>query len=516
MADGSGQEVELKFEMPAENVTKLLRAGWLRAMVSGRPHTRRLRAVYFDTPAFALRAASCSLRIRREGRRTVQCLKSRPDGSRGSIGRNEFEVQVPDRTLRTDLIPDEVLPVSRAVLEQAVPVFEVETQRTIRLVQWDEETQFELACDKAQVSTESACEHFAEVEVELKQGGAQALFEFAHRVTRTVPCRLAALYKADRGFRLIAPPASPWVKGRTVALRRKMTAEEGFIQVFLDGLRCARQNEQLVLETGHPEAVHQLRLGLRRLRSLLQVYKANLPVQHYRRFNRELRWIGERGGAVRDWDVFMEETLGALRDAYGENHQGLAALGERAAAERSHAQASLTRALRSARYTRCLLRLLQWVQQRQWREQPVSEESAALFGQLREFATEKLSKRSATMKKKGRRFARLDAEQCHQFRIAVKKLRYAVDFLGCLYKGGAGKEYAKRLRQLQHALGTLNDAANTETLVQRLLDKGGRATDPDLVFAAGLVVGWKRREACVARKEAAKRWRQLNEVGDFW
>ena len=80
-------------------------------------------------------------------------------------------------------------------------------------------------------------------------------------------------------------------------------------------------------------------------------------------------------------------------------------------------------------------------------------------------------------------------------RIALKKLRYACEFFESLYGKKATKSYLTSLKQLQDALGHLNDVAVAEKLVGRVVDQAiAQPERESLHLAAGLVLGWHREK----------------------
>ncbi|HKX95056.1 MAG TPA: CYTH domain-containing protein, partial [Methylibium sp.] len=77
-------EVELKLQVPAAAL-----AAVERELARGSTQRLRLQAIYFDTADRRLAAAGLALRVRKEGRRWVQTLKS---GSAHGIERSEHDV----------------------------------------------------------------------------------------------------------------------------------------------------------------------------------------------------------------------------------------------------------------------------------------------------------------------------------------------------------------------------------------------------------------------------------------
>lgn len=514
--DAPQTEYELKFEVEPDQVTRLLRAAWLRAMLVGGPSKRHLRAVYYDTPDWDLRRRAASYRVRKSGRQYCQTLKTPPDQSHQQFARSELETALADATPLPHDIPGDAWPLGEGQLTELAPVFETDIHRVVRTLAPSESAEIEMSVDKGTVRCEEQSESLCEIEFELKHGEPGALLDLGKEVIRTIPARLSAYYKADRGYELASSDSAPWVKADVPSLQRDQTAEEAFAALFSVCLRQVRLNEEHVLRTGHAEAVHQLRVGLRRLRSLFQLYKENLPRKHYDRFAKELKWITTRSGAVRDWDVFVEQRLTPVQKAFPDVN-ALNMLRDRAVEHLRHARSSLARALRSARYARFLLEAGDWVQHRRWREQSVTEQSAALFSPVADFAAVKLDDMDQKTRKKAKQLAALSPEQRHRARIAVKKTRYAADFFRSLFSGKDTKKYGKRLKTLQDCLGRMNDIANLATMTETLFAAEGEETNTtEAAYASGIMVGWHAAELDRLTAEAQSEWKKLRKTAPFW
>ena len=100
MSNTVGRELELKLELTHDELRRLDAAPMLREWTVGEPHTRTLRSIYFDTPDHRLREAGSSFRVRTDGERWVQTVKTGTHVSNGVSHPGELEVTVgkPERT----------------------------------------------------------------------------------------------------------------------------------------------------------------------------------------------------------------------------------------------------------------------------------------------------------------------------------------------------------------------------------------------------------------------------------
>lgn len=270
----------------------------------------------------------------------------------------------------------------------------------------------------------------------------------------------------------------PSQKATAVKLRAGLTLEQGFTQIARNCLTHMRANEAGVRASEQPEYVHQMRVGLRRLRSALSLFKPwiMLPPE----LAEELAWLGQPLGAARDAEVLAGASLPPLllaspaEESLNKLHKAASSLAQR----RRRAAAA---AVNSERYLSLMEGLEGWLKARRWRlDSPRPE---GLDTALDTAAKRMLKKRS---KKLQERLLALqenaNAENRHSLRIAVKKLRYANEFFSSI----AGAKVAARLAQLrtlQELLGRLNDAE----VGRHLLLEMGRGQPGPAAFVRGLM-----------------------------
>ncbi len=196
-----------------------------------------------------------------------------------------------------------------------------------------------------------------------------------------------------------------------------------------------------------------MRVALRRLRSGFSAFAHALPPDRDTTVKADLRWLGSRLGPARDWDVFVTETLPSVRAAVGES----AAFGPLLAAarkQRLEAQRGVRRTLRSRRYPQAMLGLSGWLAARAWQNGAEEEQLARLATPVRAYAQSELERRYERVRKRGHKLAHLDAAGRHALRIAIKKLRYSVEFFASLFDTEASRVLRARLARLQDILGT--------------------------------------------------------------
>ncbi len=502
-----GREIELKLGLAPEDMERLRLRPCFDAHCQGEPKTKRLISIYFDTPDFALAAAGISLRVRAVDDGHVQTVKTVGTGSSGLFSRAEWEAPLdspalaPHHLLSTGLATFN----DAALIERLAPVFATHVDRTIyRLAGDGGEWEVEAALDQGEVVAGPHSEAICEVELELRGGPPDRLFTLARQVLETVPARPLVSTKSERGYRLAAGSLNLPVKGKAPPLSFDLTVAEAFQTIARSCLDHLLINERCLLATGDGEAVHQMRVALRRLRSAIKVFRPIVDGAQLADVKDDLRWILANLGPARDSEVFLTEIIDPVLAQHPDN-SGLEAL--RAYWQDDHvvklAQAS--EAVRSHRFSTLALKLGEWVETGAWLGRPGEPPRRKLQAPIASFAMTRLGKSvGKLLSVAGDSIGRLSPENQHAVRIQCKQVRYAGEFFASLVPRKQMKVFLAELAELQDVLGRLNDIAVATPKLTGKHVEGGRAK------AAGLVAGWhqSRRAALVSEAEKAwKRWR---------
>jgi len=167
-----------------------------------------LRNTYYDTPALELAAARIALRVRQQGERYIQTLKTRGQSVNGLHQRGEWEWELDSERLDPSLLTAEIWPEALPPAEQLtlVPVFTTDFRRRLWLIRF-EGADIEVAQDQGEVVCSGAegarlSDPISELELELKAGPADALFSLARTLGQQIELRPSDISKAQRGYRL--------------------------------------------------------------------------------------------------------------------------------------------------------------------------------------------------------------------------------------------------------------------------------------------------------------------------
>jgi triphosphatase len=518
---GDEVEIELKLSGDPEALKRVFAAAPIRDRATGRARSKRLENVYYDTEDQRLRARGLAFRVRKDGRRYYQTLKS---NDAGGLAAYRGEWQNPLRSSEPDLA---LMPEGgKAALDGALdtgelrPLFATHVQRTIRRIETTDQagdsTVIEAALDLGSIEANGASLPIAEVELELLEGSPEALYALALELDELAPLRLEARSKPARGYALAAGASPAWHKAEPPSLDPAATVAQAIQAILRNCLQQWGANEAAALDGRDPEGVHQMRVALRRLRSAFSLFGRLFDREQRARLSGDAKTIVSSLGPARDWDVFLGDLLAPVSAARPDD-AGLARLAEAAHAARAEGYAQARAAIQAPSYTRYLLQLGHWIEACGWRAQATERGAKWLDRPIVEFAAHLLGKRQRKALKLGRQFEQLSAEDRHKVRIALKKLRYATEFFETLYPKKGSKPYLTVLKDLQDRLGHLNDVAVAERLVGTLVGKTDRSTDGDSVqWGGGLVLGWHARGVAEIEPATVRAWQEFAKLEPFW
>ena len=501
-------ENAIRLIVPAESVAALRRHPLVCVSALATPRKEKLHDIYFDTPDRQVRAHHALLRIRHNGAgsaRTVSLALDNPNGRRRREWTAKISADAPDlAAFRSELKKRSkcgALVRDAGVAKALAPVFAVYVRHTVWTLRLADGDELELALDEGFVECGAKRFPVSEVDIALKAGEPARLFDFALGLQQDIALRIASSSTTERGYRLARSEPPPAVKATPLELSKDMTVEQAFQCIARNCLAhiCANQDG---VATGHDaECVHQMRVGLRRLKSALRSFRKLMQLPEA--LQQELDWLtGELGGA-RDWDVLADTTLAAVAGEMAEPGE-LAPLRNAAAniARDKHQEAAA--AVNSHRYTRLMLNLARWIDGAGWRDGDDQLNKKALEAAGKAFARGLLRRDRARLLRRGKQLAGGDPAARHRVRIAGKKTRYDTEFFQSLFGKATLNRYIKALATLQDELGMLNDAA----VAGRLLPELASAHDR-LAPSAQFVGAYLAARIELELPALLKRWNKL-------
>lgn len=513
-------ETELKISLDAREAARLRRNQLLGELAEGPAATENLVSVYYDTADHALAAAGVALRLRRIGRRWVQTVKSgRIAGGAGLFSQKEVEIPAPGARLALDG-PDPT-GVFAAIAEASAgaplsPVFETRVRRMTRRLRLPGGV-VELALDQGEVATPEASAPILEVEMELVEGEVDALFDLARRLFPKGPVNFATSNKSALGYRLAkggaAEPALKARKAGTPVYASEATVETVARDVLRDCFAQISANLVVVADSEAIEGPHQLRIGLRRLRTAFSVFGDSLGKEALAAASDRARDVGREVGRLRDIDVLIDEVVGDAA-ALGLDETARLALTRALAERRERVRAEVRAALAGPETTAFVFDLIELIEARGWLAPADYSQTARLATPIGELAPGLLARRHRKALKLGRRIEQLDSEALHELRKELKKLRYTADVLAPIFPGKKVDAYLKALKEMQDTFGSLNDAAMA---VEYLSGPDAPAQEDG---AAQRAIGWTLGTLTVKvrddRPALYRRWEDFAAAEPFW
>ncbi|MGH7075016.1 MAG: CHAD domain-containing protein [Stellaceae bacterium] len=207
------------------------------------------------------------------------------------------------------------------------------------------------------------------------------------------------------------------------------------------------------------DAVHHFRTAIRRLRSLLSAFKPLLPPGKRKTLSRKLKRLSQHYAQLRDWDVLIAALT---KGASASDRKKFADVAEMANECRATAAA---RHLVLAEDIRAVTEALAAAD---WLDAPSPGETESWNQPIGDFAADLFDRQRRKMRKGARDLDLDDPASFHQFRIAAKKHRYAIEFLTPLYGKKKSKDYLARVVAIQDVLGDMRDALTARSLVTKL------------------------------------------------
>ncbi|KAB0644968.1 CHAD domain-containing protein [Burkholderia latens] len=278
----------------------------------------------------------------------------------------------------------------------------------------------------------------------------RALFAAARELSGAWPAFVQLTSVIDRACAGEPAVAGP-IKAQSVDLTGIRTQRAALFALSGDIAAQWLGNEAGVLERDDPEFVHQMRVALRRLRTLMRFFPRFADDRWKETFGADLRWLASLLGTVRDWDVFSTESLPGLIEADGGGADWNGTL-DAARAQALAARVELRQALHSARYARLTLGWLEWLSTLAL---PDAGDDGA--PSLRRHATKRVRRLFGHLYASPS-LTSLDTAARHRVRIDAKRLRYALEFFASLASRRTRTETVKTLARVQSVLGEANDA----------------------------------------------------------
>jgi len=425
------------------------------------PEEQTLEAVYYDTPDLRLAGAGVTLRRRRGGDDAGWHLKL----PLGGDSRDEVRVGGGREGRRTP--PADLVALTRVFTrgEGLAPIAELSTRRRRwRLTDNDGRLLIEVVDDHVSAHTLGASTsalRWREVEVELAGHGDPGLLDrVERRLLKAGVRRSDARSKLARvlGERLPAPASTP-------RLDRKTPVGEVVLAYLREQAEAIQWGDPAVRQEA-PDAVHQMRVAIRRMRSALQAYGRVIDRSATRDLTSELKWLAGVLGDARDLEVLHARFTHAVQMLPDELVLGpvQARLTRFFAGRDADAHAALIAALDSDRYLALLAAI-----DRLLADPPLTRRAHATARRELPALVGRAHRRVAAHVEVADRLTAGDERdlQWHEARKASKRLRYAAEAAAPVL-GKPAKRLVKQIKHVQELLGDHQDAVVARPVLREI------------------------------------------------
>ena len=289
------------------------------------------------------------------------------------------------------------------------------------------------------------------------------------------------------------------------------TVSEAFEAILKHNFTDLAQWEGAARSWNDTEGVHQMRVALRRMRSVVRTFRPAVPRSATDRWVEEMRWIASQLGPARDLDVFIAEGLDTAADKLSlPGQKKLTTLIRR---RRQKLYNNVQAMLDSDRYASFKQELGAWLDAKSWlsAEELQEKNRRWLESKLVPFARQRLDKQGRKVLETGNNVNQDSPQALHRLRIECKKLRYPTEFFSPLFKGM--DDFIDHLKGLQDLLGVIHDVAVMPHLLDELL---ARTKDPQVLQYAGGLVGWRTRQYHEIKASFDERWKDFAGARHPW
>ncbi len=384
---------------------------------------------------------------------------------------------------------------------ELVPIFAIAFRRVTR-----QAGSVEVRFESGVVAAGGGRDKFYELEL---RGAPMALYPLALAQADKNALVLQTATLAWRGAMAAGAPWRDAVKAQP-PLSGGLSLDEAVVTLTQSCLRQFAANWPVFAYGDAVGAVHQMRVAMRRLRSLLGLFNRAFIAPEFAALRQQAKFIANVMGEARNWDVFVALLAQGPAGEFAEE-PGFAGLLAQSAAAREAGYAAVRSLLADPATTRFLLEAEAFLARHGWRNALAVEALTSLAAPAKNFAATSLTRLQHKLRKRGKHIMRANSLQLHQLRIELKKLRYATELFGGLFEArGRVRAYTQAAAQLQEELGLLNDLATARELLARL-----EQASLDEARAAGIVLGWCAKAASAGAAKLGKRWREFNARKSF-
>lgn len=475
--------------------------------VPGSEATQQLEARYFDTPSHALQKAKLAYRIRREGEAWVATVKGDGSSKGGLHARLEWNVPVLNSEPEIEVFShtDIGVRLQEVVGDEILePILITSFERKTVNVSMPDGSTIEVAADKGAIIAGEKTAPILEIELELKTGQPMALFMLGAALAREYPLLPEPDSKFYRGLLLAGLSTEHPKKNVLPQIDKTKPIGEALSVLLVDLITQVLVAQKAFLENSDdPEMAHELRICLRRLRSVLAFSEPLAVIKQYAWYQDELRKLGQTIATMRGLDVAYASWQQVVNYKTTDPN-GKISIEDLLVETRNQEMEKVVHEFKAGLSTPLLLGLWAELLDQDWQEVITYDHTT------KEYV---ISSVVSWLKKvrKEEEVEWADAEHVHNLRLEIKKIRYVVEVMQPIL--GESSRLIEQLTKLQDTLGVICDSHGTEVLLKALLrGKSSKAVH----LEAGMLIGWQVREQLSLHKKLDKYWKKFNRILKKW
>ena len=388
----------------------------------------------------------------------VQTLKTGGASGSALTERGEWEADVANSELNVDVLkatPWSKIDPDGALYRALAPCFITRFERTTWLVRAKDQSLIEVALDIGQIESAGKIAPICELELELKAGASSSLLELAQCIAATVAVVPASLSKAERGYALAEGTLDMPQRARPPKLCTDQPLVEAAQQVFRETFSQFARNLDILLLADGAEVVHQARVGWRRFKSALRLFKTELAPERIPDAS-SIKPLLASLGRMRDLDVALVETLPLIAPVYTFDASDrqlhwskfLQTVSEAAKTQRI----AVRDAVRDPIVGATLLNITRYIEDMTSTDAVGTESKSRSLESRAEHRLRKLKRKLELALE-----VATDKDSQHRARMLAKELRYGVESTQSVLPNRIAKRWLKKAAALQGSIGLSRD-----------------------------------------------------------
>ncbi len=356
-----------------------------------------------------------------------------------------------------------------------------------------------LVWQRADWQSQNVERSYHEMQLSTEPGNEAQLFALACRLSRTLRLQFETRTMEMRALHELTSTEEPLMETRNKFVTDQDAAGGWLAGLLLDNsTTLVEAMGRFLSSPGDAEMLHQMRIRLRILRSMLTFGKDLMQEKDYQTANETLQEMGRAASLARDLEV-----LGESVKSVGETE--LDRLLQEIEEKRGQAYQEVHAFIRNGTATVLLTQFLSCVQPRdRWKQEAWRQAAVEYRTETRDVWLNKL-------RKKSEQFCLTDMERTHRLRIQVKKLRYVLR--ATAEKVKCERALVKLLGELQDVLGHIHDRNQQRQMLTRIFrDTPDTQGQFEVGFYLGVWASKEEKEREILGEQAQALFKRLRDI----